>query len=1173
MAPRLQRALSMQPSIDLPVVDKSDAASVAGQHRYELAEVEWTSDDAADTVQRKLHRASVNPDLVNEYVQVHIQSVSPDIPGGFIKAAAPQDIVEVQLVVQQTPPQLRRLELVKLSSTGVVDATLLSDMLQFCDLEGLTRLRFSEGMLRLWEDDLINRLTALRSLNLSSCGLFALPSDIGRLAALRELRLSDNRLIALPKEVGQLMHLRRLVADNNMLTAIPVELKRCSDLREVSLESNRLTTPVMDLRALSKLESLQLYGNPLEFLPELSPCTNLRHLSLANVRIAADEAFTQWDVDVTATSYISRGNKLAQLFALIFRRSSCQQPLLAGALGSIAEDPFNCEVISHEEGAVQQLILMALSDNEVVVEQACKTIGLLGQHNTIASTEIIQGGVMAAMLTLICSAKHKSQLAGLQVLASLALVSDAAAQKLMSQRLLTALQELIRSGADDVKSKALQTAGNLAFCHENRSLLLQAEGFKEVMVRMADQGAVVKHEVRMSAIRALAILGENEEVGKAVGRAPIEGRGVRILCMDGGGMKGLSTLRMLRELERCTGKRIHELFDLICGTSTGGILAASLALQQFTLDDCDDIYRNLGTQVFSRPLVQKDQVESWRESLYRVYKSGQQSMRVAVYGTKHDASLFEELLKEASQFEPLGTIGDTMIDTACLNIPKCFVVATLASMTPAVPFIFRNYEYSPDSQPPRASAPPNDEASLYELGGSSKHLVWQAVRASSAAPYYLDDFVCGQDRFQDGASTANNPSGLAMQEALRLWPHTPVDCLVSLGSGSVPITKREKSMSAYLDTGSVLIESACNVERIAAVLYTLAPFVPNFKYYRFNPLDKRCGINLDEIDPAKWSLLEAATDDYIAASQDRFQQLADLLVAPKQRPGPHQSLVVVTAAPPTPGPPLHPSDAEEVGRMCQQLPQCVGSCDLHQEVSSSGRQQHEASSSGRQQHEASSSGRQQHEHVASGASTMQALEACVEAAGTVGVVHLALHSDQQGLITRWKTRLKAYIDPGPEAQAFVRELGQDPAQTSLADIFRHAQNVHSPTGQHSVLSIQSHAVAGSMVTTVLVQHTEPAAHLTAQMVALSVSVWRERLIATAAPLAPDLIQAFLAAGASVISRDPESASQPSGADTADCFMRMYEELFSRDATVPAAMKSAGLQHQGFCCHGANQKVL
>ena len=97
---------------------------------------------------------------------------------------------------------------------------------------------------------------------------------------------------------------------------------------------------------------------------------------------------------------------------------------------------------------------------------------------------------------------------------------------------------------------------------------------------------------------------------------------------------------------------------------------------------------------------------------------------------------------------------------------------------------------------------------------------------------YCHQAVISSHRFQDGASTANNPTGLALQEALRLWPHTPVDCLVSLGSGSVPITKREKSMSSYLDTGSVLIESACNVERIAAVLYTLAPFIPNFKYFR-----------------------------------------------------------------------------------------------------------------------------------------------------------------------------------------------------------------------------------------------------------------------------------------------------------------------------------------------------
>ena len=43
--------------------------------------------------------------------------------------------------------------------------------------------------------------------------------------------------------------------------------------------------------------------------------------------------------------------------------------------------------------------------------------------------------------------------------------------------------------------------------------------------------------------------------------------------------------------------------------------------------------------MFSKP--NKAEAEGWRDSLYRVYKSGQQSMRVAVYGCKHDAAMFE----------------------------------------------------------------------------------------------------------------------------------------------------------------------------------------------------------------------------------------------------------------------------------------------------------------------------------------------------------------------------------------------------------------------------------------------------------------------------------------------------------------------------------------------------
>ena len=50
----------------------------------------------------------------------------------------------------------------------------------------------------------------------------------------------------------------------------------------------------------------------------------------------------------------------------------------------------------------------------------------------------------------------------------------------------------------------------------------------------------------------------------------------RILCLDGGGMKGLIQIEVLMQIEKYTGKNITELFDWIVGTSTGGIVALGL---------------------------------------------------------------------------------------------------------------------------------------------------------------------------------------------------------------------------------------------------------------------------------------------------------------------------------------------------------------------------------------------------------------------------------------------------------------------------------------------------------------------------------------------------------------------------------------------------------------------
>ena len=52
--------------------------------------------------------------------------------------------------------------------------------------------------------------------------------------------------------------------------------------------------------------------------------------------------------------------------------------------------------------------------------------------------------------------------------------------------------------------------------------------------------------------------------------------GVKILCLDGGGMKGLAQIEVLCQLEVATGQKITELFDWIVGTSTGAIIALAL---------------------------------------------------------------------------------------------------------------------------------------------------------------------------------------------------------------------------------------------------------------------------------------------------------------------------------------------------------------------------------------------------------------------------------------------------------------------------------------------------------------------------------------------------------------------------------------------------------------------
>jgi predicted acylesterase/phospholipase RssA len=88
-----------------------------------------------------------------------------------------------------------------------------------------------------------------------------------------------------------------------------------------------------------------------------------------------------------------------------------------------------------------------------------------------------------------------------------------------------------------------------------------------------------------------------------------DGAPKRILALDGGGLRGILSLALLQKIEDTLRQRhggdadfrLCHYFDLIAGTSTGAIIAATLALG-WTVKDLRARYMDLGVSVFERSL-------------------------------------------------------------------------------------------------------------------------------------------------------------------------------------------------------------------------------------------------------------------------------------------------------------------------------------------------------------------------------------------------------------------------------------------------------------------------------------------------------------------------------------------------------------------------------------------
>jgi patatin-like phospholipase/acyl hydrolase len=81
---------------------------------------------------------------------------------------------------------------------------------------------------------------------------------------------------------------------------------------------------------------------------------------------------------------------------------------------------------------------------------------------------------------------------------------------------------------------------------------------------------------------------------------------VKVLAIDGGGIRGLIPALVLAEIERRTDRRIGELVDLICGTSTGAIIACAVARPApLPAAAVADLYVQEGPRIFDRSLLKR----------------------------------------------------------------------------------------------------------------------------------------------------------------------------------------------------------------------------------------------------------------------------------------------------------------------------------------------------------------------------------------------------------------------------------------------------------------------------------------------------------------------------------------------------------------------------------------
>ena len=197
----------------------------------------------------------------------------------------------------------------------------------------------------------------------------------------------------------------------------------------------------------------------------------------------------------------------------------------------------------------------------------------------------------------------------------------------------------------------------------------------------------------------------------------------RILTIDGGGIRGTFPAAFLANLESDLELPIGRYFDLISGTSTGGIIAIGLALG-LSAAEILKLYEDRGPAIFGQT---KNGLPGWLASHYRLG-------RWLFWGPKYSAKPLHEALTEAFGQRRLGEASTRLL------------VPAWHPQTQGV-YIFKTAHH------PRFQT-------------DYKELAVDAAMATAAAPTYFAKHITANDvGLVDGGLWANNPTGIAVVES------------------------------------------------------------------------------------------------------------------------------------------------------------------------------------------------------------------------------------------------------------------------------------------------------------------------------------------------------------------------------------------------------------------------